>query len=162
MPKEEMKSRLKVNQRVFAACLVAWVKKGWIEQDNENLRHDGWVVHLSDQQTSRIHDLLEKFKQSPFAPPSVKECKEFVGEAFYQVLLEKQTLIEVSEEVVFETETFQRLKQEVQSELRQKGKITVAEFRDHYLTSRKYALALLEYLDKTGITIREGDYRRLR
>jgi selenocysteine-specific elongation factor len=162
MPKEEMKSRLKMNQRVFIASLEAWVKKGWIEQDHENLRHDGWVVQLSDQQTLRIRELLEKFKQSPFATPSVKDCKEFVGEALYQMLVEKQNLIEVSEEVVFEAETCQRLKQEVQSDLLQKGKVSVAEFRDRYQTSRKYALAFLEYLDKTGITIREGDYRRLR
>jgi selenocysteine-specific elongation factor len=46
--------------------------------------------------------------------------------------------------------------------IQDKGAITVAEFRDSFNTSRKYALAFLEYLDRTGITVREGDNRRLR
>ena len=41
-------------------------------------------------------------------------------------------------------------------------RITLAEVRDLLGTSRKYAQALLEHLDATGMTIRDGDYRRLR
>jgi selenocysteine-specific elongation factor len=41
------------------------------------------------------------------------------------------------------------------------GTLTVAEFRDLFQTSRKYALALLEHLDAKRITIRDGDYRKL-
>ena len=39
--------------------------------------------------------------------------------------------------------------------------MTLAEFRDALSTSRKYALAVLEYFDKLGITRKDGDYRRL-
>jgi selenocysteine-specific elongation factor len=39
--------------------------------------------------------------------------------------------------------------------------ITVAEFRDQFNTSRRYALAFLEHLDAVGITLREGDIRHL-
>jgi selenocysteine-specific elongation factor len=39
--------------------------------------------------------------------------------------------------------------------------LTVAEFRDRFNTSRRYALAFLEYLDVIGVTLREGDNRRL-
>lgn len=39
------------------------------------------------------------------------------------------------------------------------GKMTVAEYRDRFGSTRKYALPLLEYLDQIGITRREGDYR---
>jgi selenocysteine-specific elongation factor len=46
--------------------------------------------------------------------------------------------------------------------LQQKEKITLAEVRDLLGTSRKYAQALLEHLDATGMTLRDGDYRRLR
>jgi len=38
----------------------------------------------------------------------------------------------------------------------------VAEVRDRFHTSRKYALALLEHLDLTGVTVRIGDERRLK
>jgi selenocysteine-specific elongation factor len=46
--------------------------------------------------------------------------------------------------------------------LAREGKITVAETRDLLGTSRRYVLALLEHLDASGVTRREGDYRVLR
>jgi selenocysteine-specific elongation factor len=46
--------------------------------------------------------------------------------------------------------------------LKKKTSITAAEVRDHFNTSRRYVLALLEYLDAQGITVREGDSRRLK
>lgn len=45
--------------------------------------------------------------------------------------------------------------------LAKNDKITVADARDLYGTSRRYVLALLEHLDTTGVTKREGDYRVL-
>ena len=42
------------------------------------------------------------------------------------------------------------------------GEITTAQFRDRHQTSRKYAIPLLEYFDRTGITVRIGEVRRLR
>jgi selenocysteine-specific elongation factor len=40
--------------------------------------------------------------------------------------------------------------------------LSAAQVRDHFNTSRRYVLALLEYLDSIGITVREGDVRRLK
>jgi selenocysteine-specific elongation factor len=44
--------------------------------------------------------------------------------------------------------------------LRQKGQISLAEVRDLFQTSRRYAQALLEHLDAIGVTVRDGDFRR--
>jgi selenocysteine-specific elongation factor len=40
--------------------------------------------------------------------------------------------------------------------------VSAAQVRDHFNTSRRYVLALLEHMDEVGITMREGDVRRLR
>ena len=50
----------------------------------------------------------------------------------------------------------------VHAVLVQKEKITLAEVRDLFTTSRKYAQALLEHIDSSGLTIRDGDFRKLR
>ena len=50
----------------------------------------------------------------------------------------------------------------VQAALANKGQITLAEVRDMFNTSRKYAQALLEHLDATGLTRRDGDFRKLK
>jgi selenocysteine-specific elongation factor len=46
--------------------------------------------------------------------------------------------------------------------LRERGQMTMAEFRDVIATSRKYAVPLLEWFDARGVTVRSGDYRMLR
>jgi selenocysteine-specific elongation factor len=46
--------------------------------------------------------------------------------------------------------------------MEENGKITLAEVRDLFTTSRKYAQAFLEHLDAMDITVRDGDFRKLK
>jgi selenocysteine-specific elongation factor len=46
--------------------------------------------------------------------------------------------------------------------LEEQGEITLAQFRDMFGTSRKYALAFLEYMDRLGITVRVDEVRKLK
>ncbi|MCF6277525.1 MAG: SelB C-terminal domain-containing protein, partial [Anaerolineales bacterium] len=98
----------------------------------------------------------------PFAPQTVKEAQSEVGEDIFNALLELGELVSVSSEVVFRISDYQKMSQMVREHLKKNNKITVAETRDLFSTSRRYVLALLEYLDATGVTRREGDYRVLR
>jgi selenocysteine-specific elongation factor len=50
----------------------------------------------------------------------------------------------------------------IKKEIQQKDKITLAETRTLFNTSRKYAQALLEHMDAIGLTTRDGDYRKLK
>ncbi|HQP07977.1 MAG TPA: SelB C-terminal domain-containing protein, partial [Anaerolineaceae bacterium] len=71
-------------------------------------------------------------------------------------------LVKTSDEVVFSRQAFEDMKNWVVTTIQNEGAVTVTGFRDHFETSRKYALAFLEYLDASGVTYREGDYRKLR
>jgi selenocysteine-specific elongation factor len=53
------------------------------------------------------------------------------------------------------------MRQAVISHIQNQGSITLAELRDQFDTSRKYAVAVLEYLDQTGVTVRRDDARVL-
>ena len=46
--------------------------------------------------------------------------------------------------------------------IRQNNGLTAAQARDYFKTSREYILGLLEHLDAIGVTVREGDTRRLK
>ncbi len=50
----------------------------------------------------------------------------------------------------------------IKQKIEVKEQISLAEARDLFNTSRKYAQALLEHLDAIGVTVRAGDYRKLR
>ena len=106
--------------------------------------------------------LLEQFRNSPHAPPVVKDCQTALGNDLYRALLENEILIEVSAEVVFDPQAYAAMLTFVKEEGANPDGLTVAQFRDHFNTSRRYALAFLEYLDASGVTLRQGDVRKIK
>ena len=78
------------------------------------------------------------------------------------MLLETRQAVKVAENVIFAAAAYDEMVGRVVERLRTGGKITVAEVRDMFQTSRKFALALMEHLDEMKITRRVGDERVLR
>lgn len=71
-------------------------------------------------------------------------------------------LVPIPPDVVFRKLDYDMMISEIIDLLKSRGTITAAEVRDHFNTSRRYVLALLEHLDAQGITQREGDIRHLK
>jgi selenocysteine-specific elongation factor len=92
----------------------------------------------------------------------VKDCQAEVGEEIFATLLDAGTLVAVSAEVVFRAEDHRAMVEKIRQALGEKGRMTLAEVRDLLGTSRKYVQALLEHLDASGLTVREGDFRKLK
>ena len=63
---------------------------------------------------------------------------------------------------IFRKQDYDSMVNRIRETLETKGQISLAEVRDLFDTSRKYAQALLEHLDATGVTVRAGDFRKLR
>ncbi len=162
MPREELKSRLKVSHRELNTLLGRLAANDAILESGPLVSDADHKIRYNDQQRISIDVLMEKFRESPYAPPTVKECLAIVGDEVYQSLLDSGELYQVAPEVVFRGEDFEHLRSEVRSLLERQGTLTAAQFRDHFNTSRRYALAFLEHLDSLGITVRDGDVRRLR
>jgi len=70
-------------------------------------------------------------------------------------------LIKVSADVIFKKNTYAKMVETIRAELKNRETLSVAEVRDLFNTSRKYALAFMEHLDSLKITRRDGDVRRL-
>ena len=70
--------------------------------------------------------------------------------------------MKVAENIVFVASAYDEMIERIKGHIKSQGKITVAEVRDLFQTSRKYALAVMEYLDEQKITRRVGDERVLR
>jgi selenocysteine-specific elongation factor len=68
-------------------------------------------------------------------------------------------VVRVDEGVIFARDTFADIERQVLEVIDGQGSITLAQFRDHFGSSRKYAQAVLEYLDQHRITRRIGDER---
>lgn len=171
MPREELKSRLaqyspkesaRIQVRLFNAVLRHLVTAGDLLESGPMVLQPGHAIHFTPAQQGRIDGLLRKFAAAPFAPPSPKECQAELGEEIYAALLDLNTLVQVAPDVVFQRSDYEHMVAEVQRLIQLHGTLSAAQVRDHFNTSRKYVLGLLEYLDANGITIRDGDVRRLK
>lgn len=160
--REELKSRLKLAPRLFNAVMNKLVNDGQLAESGPLVFKPGYTIQFTQNQKNQIDSLLARFAASPFAPPTVKECLNEIGEELYSAMIEQNILTPVTPDVVFRKDDYQKMVTEIQKLLIEQETITAAKVRDHFNTSRRYALAVLEYLDAQGITIRDGDLRRLK
>lgn len=162
MPKEELKSRLRLPTRLFNVAVRRLAAAVVLEESGPQLRRPGHAIHFNPVQQRQVDGLLARFAAAPYSPPSVKECLADVGEEILAALQDMGRLVSVAPDVIFRKEDYDQMVAEVRRLLETHGKLTAAEARDHFNTSRRYILALLEHLDAAGMTVRDGDLRRLR
>jgi selenocysteine-specific elongation factor len=162
MPREELKSRLKLQPRIFNLILTKLSADGDLTVGPKWAALPGHSVRFSPFQQVKVDKLLRGFADTPFSPPSIKECQAEIGEDIFSALVDSGDLVAVSEDVVYRKGDYEGMVAKIRQAIQQNGKITLAETRDLFQTSRRYIQALLEYLDATGVTVREGDFRRLR
>ncbi|MFN2303246.1 MAG: SelB C-terminal domain-containing protein, partial [Anaerolineales bacterium] len=162
MPREQLKSQLGIATPVFDVLISKMADHQILEAFDAKVRIRGHQVLFSDKQQKQIGELLNQFDAQPYSPPSVKQSIEALGQTLLTALIETGQLIQVDEDVLFKPEIYQQMRKAVIDHIQAHDSISLAELRDKFDTSRKYAVAVLECLDKTGITIRRGDVRVLR
>ena len=110
--------------------------------------------------TAEIEALLEA---GTYTPPDVKQMAETLKLPPKRVLellaaLEREgKAAKVSQDLFYHSSTVARLREQIAERIRARGPLGAAEFRDMIGASRKFSIALLEYFDRTGFTIRVGD-----
>jgi selenocysteine-specific elongation factor len=162
MPREELKSRLKLAPRFFNLAVHRLALEKTLIEGDKWIALPGHTVRFSPFQQVRVDKLMELFSDSPLSPPSARECRAEVGEEVYSVLLEYGDLVAVSEDVVFRKSEYETMVEQIRLMLQKNNQVSLAEVRDAFQTSRRYAQALLEHLDAIGLTVRAGDFRRLK
>ncbi len=162
MPREELKSRLKLAGRAFNLIIEQAGRAGQLREVEGFLARPDHRVDFSAEQRARIAQVLAEFRRQPYTPPSIPDAEKQLDAELLNACFEQGLLLKVSEDVAFLPETYQAMREQVVAHLRQHGSITVAQARDLFGASRRYALALMGYLDQQGVTRRMGDERVLR
>lgn len=162
IPREELKSRLKLAPRIFNALITNYLSRNILKDSSNLLAQPEHEVRFDSSQQARVQGLMSRFEQNPFSPPSLKELQMEVDSEILNALIESNDLMTVSSDVVFRKRDYHSMVDRIKEEIQQKEKITLGEVRDLFSTSRKYAQALLEHLDALGVTVRDGDFRRLK
>lgn len=163
MPRTELASRLHLATNLFNACIARAQTEGWIEDTAiGSLRLPDFRIIFTSAQQARIDQVLEAFRAEPFTPPSRGQVDDMLNPDLLGALLELRVLISVSDEILFAADTYDHMIDELIRYLKAHGTVTLAQARDLFGTSRRYATALLEHLDEERVTRRVGDERVLR
>ena len=162
MALEELKSQSNLVDNVFKVAVEGLIAAGNVIQTGPNIKKLDFEIRLSNEQEKLTKGLLDQFATNPTQPPSVTECKDAIGEDLYNALIALNELKQLSTEVVFTPDAYQSMVEKLKKKITKEGPITVAQTRDMFGSSRKYMLAFLERLDSEGVTVREGDVRRLK
>jgi selenocysteine-specific elongation factor len=108
---------------------------------------------VSDRESALLQEIERRFQQAGFQPPPLDGTQR----AALETLIKAQKLVRVSPELVFHSEAIAGLRKLL---VAHKGRrFSVPEFKSWTSISRKYAIPLLEYLDRQHVTRRDGDAR---
>ena len=157
-PKEELRSRLGMTPQVFNHALPMLQQEDVLIEEGTLVRLPNHRPSLSDAQEKIAGAYLRGLEVEPFSPPTDSPIDAEV----LHLLVDQGKAIRVSETVVYSASAYRDMTERVSTYIKEHGEITVADVRDLFDTSRKYALALMDYLDHERVTRRVGDARVLR
>ena len=157
-PKEELRSRLGMTSQVFNNVLPRLQEDGVVVEEGTLVRLPDHLPRLSDAQQGAAQVYLRLLDDEPYSPPT----DSAVDPEVLNLLADEGKVVRVSENVVFSASAYKEMVDRISAYINEQGEITVADVRDMFGTSRKYALALMDHLDHQRITRRVGDARVLR
>jgi selenocysteine-specific elongation factor len=110
-------------------------------------------ARVSNQESALLQEIDRRFQQAGFQPPPL----DGIPRAMLETLIKTQKLVRVSPDLVFHAAAIAGLRESLSS--RKGRRFSVPEFKSWTNISRKYAIPLLEYLDRQHVTRRDGDAR---
>jgi len=163
MPREELRARLGIDARAFARIERELLARGIAAGDGPFIRSPGFGVELSPEDERRAGDLVQALVAAGTSPPGRADLagRFGVSDELVDVLIDRGQLVQVAPDLVYERGSYEGIVERIRELIRESGPVTVAQVRDAFDTSRKYALAILEHLDNSKVTRRVGDERVL-
>jgi selenocysteine-specific elongation factor len=156
-----------LSSRVFRSVVSQLEDDGGIAREGSLLRLPGHEVRLPDEQRALAGRILSLLGASPMAPPDLTQIgiTLAVEQArlldVLRVMERERSIVRVTPALCFRSEDLTRAKNDLYRRFPAGSEITPATFKELFGISRKYAIPLLEYFDREGVTRRLGDVRRV-
>jgi selenocysteine-specific elongation factor len=168
LPKEDLRERVAPGLRgeVFRAALDQAASAGAVAVAGDMVKRAGRTIALTPEEQRARAQIEQAFAKAGLAVPPVKDVLGGLAieakhaQKIVQLLLREQVLVKVSEELLFHGAAIARLQERLAAHKQKHGdRLSVPAFKELAGVSRKYAIPLLEYLDRQRVTRRAGDQR---
>jgi selenocysteine-specific elongation factor len=172
LPKEELRSKLSAggahsipSPALHNALLQFLTARGKIDVQGETVRLGGRTIQLSAEEIAARDQISAAFDKAGLAVPSAREILANLrldrarAEKLLRILLKENVLHKVTEDLIFHQSALRNLREILARRKAQNKHLGVTDFKVLTGLSRKYAIPLLEYLDRERVTRREGDER---
>jgi selenocysteine-specific elongation factor len=169
IPKEELRERAfrGLSPLVFEAALARLTGERRLEIQGDVVKQAGRQIVLKEDEERAMQQIAAAFEGAGLAVPSVKEVLAKLpvepqrARKILLILIKGKTLIKVTEELVFHHSAIEQLRRTLAGYKARSDRISVPAFKELTGITRKYAIPLLEYLDRERVTRRIGDERQI-
>ena len=164
---EQLREQLGVGPEVCRSLLDMLVRGKKLEVTGDQVRGAGRGVVLRDDEAESKQMIEQAFAKAGLQVPALKEVLASLridqarAQKIVTLLLRDRVLVKLSDDLVFHRDALEGLRQLVVAQKSKTPKLNIASFKDLTGVSRKYAIPLLEYLDRERVTKRVGDERVL-
>lgn len=162
MPREQLRTRELSGAPVPLLDAILAQSKGMLAE-GEVVRLATHRLALKQDESEALGKIEAAFRDAGLAVPNTQEVLAKSGveparaRSLLQILLRDRKLVRVGEDLVYHGSAVESLREMLAAH---KGEqFTVSTFKDWTGISRKYAIPLLEFLDRERVTRRDGDTR---
>jgi selenocysteine-specific elongation factor len=166
--REDLRASLgkRVRSETFRAALEELAAQRKLDAQGDLVKKAGSEIALLPEEAKAKEQIESAFAVAGLAVPSVKEVLAKLAvearraEKLLQILLREKSLVRVSPELIFHRQALAQLKDQLATLKKAKGdRVSVPAFKELTGITRKYAIPLLEYLDRERVTRRVGEER---
>ncbi len=160
-----LRENVRANAELFDFALDSLLRARKIEPVGELVRLPGRGVVMRDEETESKKIIEQAFASAGLKVPALKDVLAGLkidkarAQKIMTLLLRDKILIKISEDLVFHQSALADLRKSLAAQKQVSPRLDVARFKELTGVTRKYAIPLLEYLDRERVTKRVGDER---
>ncbi|MEE8045277.1 MAG: selenocysteine-specific translation elongation factor, partial [Dehalococcoidia bacterium] len=155
MPLQDFRGQLKLKTAAFGAASASMIADQVISTDDAIVRLPAHTPSLSTEQESTANGYLRLIAKDRFSPSTESP----IDIEILQFLTERGDVVRISGDIVYPTGAYDEMESKIIESGSDGREITITSVRELFGTSRKYTLAVLEFMDSKGLTRRSGDNR---
>jgi selenocysteine-specific elongation factor len=163
--RQQLRERFLGPDELFDGVMASLLREKKLEADGELLRLPGRGVVLRDEEAESKAQIEQAFAKAGLKVPLLKDVLASLpvdkvrAQKIVTLLLRDRVLVKLSDDLVFHRDALDGLRRQVIANKSKTPKLSVPQFKDLFDITRKYAIPLLEYLDRERVTRRVGDER---